>query len=378
MKGAFGTLDRYVLTRMASIYGICVASFILLFLVVDGFSRMDEFIASAKAIEAQGTSVWSVVLRFYATKTPRIVSYVGPYLTLFAGIATILSLARTNELVPMISAGRSVHRILLPVYVFAIAAAGMLVYLEERVVPAAIRENDRLDRMVRDQGKVELSKIPHLTDPETGLRFSVGRWYPREARLTTVLCQRYIDPAGRLPPGALDVAELVYRRNPKTKKVGWYPVGGKLLPAELGPEGQVLPAIRLAPDVPIAFGFTTEEIDVFASTGEEGIDRAKLVELQRRYPRQHKWAMDLQARTARPIASFVLFLIGIPFVASPEKRSITWGLGLALGVCMAYFGADFLFRELGARGALNAVAAVWIPPVLFTSAALSLMDRVVT
>lgn len=377
MRGAGGALDRYVFSRMAATYGLCIASFVLLFLVVDGFSRLDEFIASAKAIEAQGTSVWAVAARFYATKVPRIVSTVGPYLTLFAGIATILSLARTNEIVPMITAGRSIHRILLPVYVFAVAVACTLVYFEERVVPAAVRENDRLDRMVRDQGRVELSKIPHLTG-DTGLRFSVGRWYPKEARLAQVVCQRYVDPEGRLPPGALEVAELCYRRNPATRKVGWYPVDGTLLPSELGPDGRVLPAVHLPPDVPIAFSFKPDELDVLASSGEEGMRRAELEELQRQYPRQHKWAMDLQARTVRPVTSFVLLLLGIPFVASPEKRSITWGLGLALGVCLVYFFADFLFRELGSRGTLDPVAAVWIPPILFTSAALSLMDRAVT
>ncbi|MCE9635377.1 MAG: LptF/LptG family permease, partial [Planctomycetes bacterium] len=146
MNGLGGTLDRYVFRRMASVYGLCLVSFVLLFLVVDGFSRLDEFMQSSKILEAQGENVWSVALRFYATKIPRILSLVGPYLSLFAGIATLLSLARSNEIVPMLNAGRGAHRVLVPVYVFGIAAAGMLVVLEERVLPRAIRENEILDR----------------------------------------------------------------------------------------------------------------------------------------------------------------------------------------------------------------------------------------
>lgn len=376
MNALGGTLDRYVFRRMASVYGLCMVSFVLLFLVVDGFSRLDEFMQSSKILEAQGESVWSVALRFYATKIPRILSLVGPYLTLFAGIATLLSFARSNEIVPMLNAGRSAHRVLLPIYVFGIVAAGMLVVFEERVLPRATRENEILDRLVRDQGKVEVSKIPHLNDGPN--RFSVARWYPKESRLTDFACQQYTDPAGKLPKGELVVKELLFRRHPKTGRVGWYPVGGTLTPSGLGPGGRVLAPIRLPVDVPVAFALTPDDISVLASSGEEGIERKKLEQLHRMNPRQHQYAVDLATRTTRPVSSFVLLLLGIPFVMTSEKRSIAWGLGLALCVCIAYFGADFVFREIGMRGELNPMVAVWIPPVFFTAVALSLMDRVTT
>jgi lipopolysaccharide export system permease protein len=322
--------------------------------------------------------VWSVALRYYATKTPRIVSIVGPYMTLFAGIATILSLARTNELVPMLTAGRSVHRVLLPVYLFAALAAGTLIVFEERVVPRAIRENALLDRKVKDFGKVEVGRVPHLTDGTN--RFSVGRWFPREQKLTAVVCQRFTDPSGALPPGSLEVKEMFFRKHPATGVVGWYPVDAVLRPAGVGPEGRVVGAITLPFDRPVPFRYTPDDIDVLADSAEEGLERRKLVDLQRRFPTQHKWAVDLHTRTTRPVASFVLLLLGIPFVATPEKRSIAWGLGLALFVCLGYFLVDFLCRDIGANAwqGVNPVAAVWTPPILFTAVALALMDRVVT
>jgi lipopolysaccharide export LptBFGC system permease protein LptF len=376
MRAPGGLLDRYVLTRVAAVYGLCVATFILLFLVVDGFSRLDEFIASSSVLEQQGTSVWSVALRFYATKVPRIVSLVGPFMTLFAGIAAVLSLARTNEIVPALMAGRSFHRLLAPVYLFAALATAALFVFEDRIVPGAIRENQILDRMVSKKGRVEVGKIPHLNDGPN--RFAAGRWFPKEQKLTDVVCQRYTDPDGRLPVGSLEVKELFYRRHPRTGEVGWFPKDGVLVPSAPGPDGRVLGSVRLPVDRSVAFRFTPEDIDVLAASGEEGIDRDKLAELHRRFPRQHKWTVDLHTRTTRPLSSFVLLLMGIPFVASPEKRSIAWGLGLALGICICYFAADFFFRELGSRGDLNPVVAVWAPIVLFTAAAFALMDRVTT
>lgn len=374
----FGTLDLYVLRRVASVYGLCIATFVLLFLVVDGFSRLDEFLGSAKELREQGENVWAVAGRYYATKVPRVISIVGPYMTLFAGIATILSLARTNELVPMLTAGRSLHRVLLPAYLFAALAAGTLVLFEERVVPRATRENALLDRKVKDFGRIEVGRVPHLTDGPN--RYSVGRWFPREQKLTAVVCQRFTDPRGKLPSGSLAVKELYYRRHPRTGVVGWYPVDGVLTPAPSGGGSRVGDPIRLPLDEPVPLGYTPDLVDVLADSAEEGIERAKLVQLQRQFPLQHKWTVDLHTRTTRPVASLVLFLLGIPFVASPEKRSIAWGLGLALVLCVGYFFADALFTAAGVRalGGIHAEVWVWTPPVLFTAVALALMDRVVT
>lgn len=376
MNGAGGLLDRYVLRRMAATYGLCLLTFVLLFLVIDGFSRLDEFIRSADALAQEGRSVWTVASQFYATKTPRIVSTVGPYLTLFAGIATILSLARTNELVPMLTAGRSAHRVLLPVYLFAALAAGGLLVLEESVVPGAIRANERLDKTIKDQGKVEHKSLPHLSDGRN--RLAAGRWLPSAESLMDVVCQRYEDPSGRTPSGTLRVRALHYRKHPHTGEVGWYPSDGVVSPSAPGPDGRALPDVRLREDVPLAIGLTPARIDAEASSGDEGLDRAHLEELIRLRPHEAQWAVRLHTRTTRPVASLVLFLLGIPFVVSPEKRSIPWGLGVALALCIAFFATDFLFQELALRAALNPAVLVWTPPVLFAAAALALMDRVVT
>ena len=49
MRGVGGLLDRYVLRRFVGAYGVCLFGFVLLFLVIDVFSQMDDF---AKAKDA--------------------------------------------------------------------------------------------------------------------------------------------------------------------------------------------------------------------------------------------------------------------------------------------------------------------------------------
>jgi len=372
-----GLLDRYVMRRLLSVWGLCILSFVLLFLVVDSVARLDDFTAAAPAFRKAGISVWGVALRFYLTKIPEIVTLVGPYLTLFAAIATFLTIARQNEYVPMIVAGRSAHRVLLPVYAFAAISAAVLAVAEEAVVPQAARENEILGRMLKNKGKVELKRIPHLRDGPNA--FAAARWLPAERRLVDVTCPLFRDPAGKLPDGSLSAAFLEYGRNPLDGVIGWYPRDGELVPRGTDADGRVRPPVRLPPDVPLTVRFGPSDVEVLAAGGEPGITRAQLLKLRRRYPMQHGLTVDLHQRFTRPLSSVVLLLLGIPFVARVEKRTVAAGLGIALGVCAAYFGVDFLCREVGQRGdVLDPAFAVWLPPVFFTAVALSLFDRIAT
>lgn len=377
MNGVGGILDRSVLRRLASVWGLCILGFTLLFLVVDGIARLDDLLEAAPDLRAAGHSVGSVALRFYLTKLPAIVTLVGPYLTLFAAIATVLGIIRQNEWVPMLMAGRSAHRVLAPVYAFAALSAVLLAVAEEAVVPAATRENSILDRMIKDRGRVELKRIPHLRDGPNA--FAAERWFPADRRLTGVSCPLFRDPTGVLPDGTLEATALSYRRRSDTGEVGWFPTDGVLVPRAPAAGGGRVPApVRLAPDRPLPVRFTPNDIDVLAAGGEPGVSRTQLLALREKYPRQHGLTVDIHTRFTRPLSSLVLLLLGIPFVARAEKRTNAAGLGIALGVCVAYFGVDFLCRELGQRGDVNPVLAVWLPPVLFTAVAASLSDRVAT
>lgn len=376
MTGLFGVLDRYVLLRLASVWGLCLVAFVALFLVVDVTSRLDDFLGAAEALEAAGRSVWGTVFAYYATKSITIAGAVGPYLTLFAGIATMLSLARQNEYVPMVMSGRSVHRILVPVYAFAALTVAGLLALEEYAMPRAERENAVLERLVRKKGKTTLKRLPHLRDKLNAL--AAEGWDAQERRIVGVECPRFVDPDGRLPEGSFRAAALSWRKDPRNNVVGWYPTDGVLVPSGLAPDGSVLPPVRLQPDHRVSFDLSPAELDVYAAGIEPGISRAQLKVYIEKHPQQHELVVNLLSRVTRPFSSLVLLLCGIPLVAGPVRKSIAAGLGAALAASVAYFLVEFLFREVASRGAINPYVAMWVPVVLFLALAAALFDAVVT
>lgn len=361
-------LDRYVGGKFASTYGLVLLGFLALFVVIDFVGSLDDL---RKGAEHLGRPMTELAVSFYSAKLPGIVSAVGPYITLFAGIATVISLTRHNELVPMLSAGRSVHRVLLPVYVGAVILVGVLVLVEESLVPMAHGHHQTLDRALsRKRGRPV--EVPHLRDALNA--FATDGWVPGEQALLNVRCPQYTDPSGNLPSGALQADRLLYRRHPVTGLVDWYPEGGRIEPRELDAEGRPQLPVDIDPGVPLGLSLTPAEVEVLAERDEPKLYRRQLEILIERYPANTKLHLELLGRRTRPLSSLVLLLLGLPLVLRSGQRSVATGLGVALLTSMGYFAVDVFFHELGGRGALRPIFAAWAAPAFFSALAIARLD----
>jgi len=321
-------------------------------------------------------SVLALALEFYLARIPTFSVLFAPYLTLFAAIACLMTFTRHNELTAMISAGRSLHRVLLPVYLCAIVITGVLLVAEESVVPRSIARVESVERRLDGRKTAKGERITHLRDAVNA--YVVERWFRKDLRLRTVRSLRFNDVNGVLPDGEFRADALEYRRR-SDGFVGWFPVGGRLLPHGKDEEGRLHQEIALPADEPIVFAMTPTQIDLLAEEKVEALSSAKLDELRTLHPDKYsELSMQLYSRRTRPIANFVLLLLGLPFVARPGQRSIAAGLGVAFGCCVAYMTLDLFFQELGARGELSPLVASWVAPAFFGAIGIARLDRIVT
>ncbi len=372
----FSTMDRYVGRRFLGIYGICLLGFVMLFIVVDGVGRLGDFV-EAHERHPEGASALALGLQFYLNRIPSFSVLFAPYLTLFAAIACLMTFTRHNELAPMISAGRSLHRILLPVYLSAIVITGVLLVAEEVVVPRSIAQVEAVERRMEGEKTARGEKVPHLRDAQN--TFIVERWFRDDLRLGGVRALHFADATGGLPGGVFQADALVYRRRESDGHVGWFPVGGRLTPYGKDDEGRLHEELLLPPDEPIAFDITPTQLDVLAEEKVEALSSAKLRELRALYPDKYsELSMQLYSRRTRPLANFILLLMGLPFVARPGQRSIAAGLAVAFGCCIVYMAFNLFFQEMGARGAVNPLIASWIGPVFFGAVGIARLDKVIT
>ena len=379
MSAVGGLLDRYVGRRFVGLYGLCVLGFVLLFLVVDGVGRIDDFIDARESL-APGESITALAIEYYVSKIPVFSVLFAPYLTLFAAIACLMTLTRHNELSAMISCGRSLHRVLLPVYVASLVITAFLLVAEQQVVPASLRRIESVERRLEHDKSSRGEQPPHLRDAINTL--VAERWVPRDLRLVGVSSIGFRDPEGRLPEGKLTAEALVYRRRAADGRLGWFPIGGTLTPAGKDATGRLADPVPLPRDEPLLFLLTPTEIDILVESEVAALSSAKIRELRRLYadkPDQvAQLSLQLHSRNARPFANLVLLLLGLPFVARPGQRSIAAGLAVAFGCCVVYMTGDLIAQELGSRQAVGPLTAAWLAPLVFGAVALARLDRAVT
>ena len=139
-------LDRYILKSMCVNYFIALGVMLSLYVLLDMFINLDEF--------TERDPTLPVLLGNLA-------DYYGPNLTLYfaqlsgviATFACLLTLARLrvqNELTAILASGVSLYRVAVPIVVFGVGTAGLLVLDTEVLVPALapklVRAHDEVGR----------------------------------------------------------------------------------------------------------------------------------------------------------------------------------------------------------------------------------------
>jgi lipopolysaccharide export LptBFGC system permease protein LptF len=79
---------------------------------------------------------------------PFIFLQVAPFVTVMAAIFCITRLRRSNELIPMIVSGRSLYRVLLPVFVFAIVLAIGMGLVQQYVAPGLADKRSQIKELL--------------------------------------------------------------------------------------------------------------------------------------------------------------------------------------------------------------------------------------
>ena len=112
----FSTIDRYLLRALLVNYVIGLAVMMSLYVVLDLFVNMDEFME-------RGYPAWRVLWNMVDYYTPNLLLYfsqLSSVITLFACLATLAKLRRFNELTAMLASGVSLYRLARPVLAFGV------------------------------------------------------------------------------------------------------------------------------------------------------------------------------------------------------------------------------------------------------------------
>lgn len=371
------TFDRYLLRLFMKVLGACFLSMVGLYIVIDAFSNLDEFIGYGRE---QG-GLLAVVADYYSARVPWFFDHASGLLALVAGMFVITWLQRTNELTALMAAGITTRRIVRPLLAAAVVVSLVAAANRELVIPEV---RDKLVRNAQDWLGQTANKVDAVTDNRTDILIG--------GRASFAADQRIQEPSFTLhrPHGEFGrklVAANAFYHPPTADRPGGYLLDGVSQPEEHAELASVSasgePVILSSSDTEwlqphqlfVASAVTFSDIACgpryrqFASTGElvKGLRNPSLdFGLRTR--------VSMHARFVQPLLDVTLFVLGLPLVLTRQNRSVFVAAGFGIGIVIAYFMVTIVSQGLGASGFLMSPAlAAWAPLIILapTAAALS-------
>lgn len=371
------TMDVYVAKQFLAAYTVCLVSFVGLFIVIEAFAKLDRF------LRQQDVSLPIALFKYHVAMIPTVyVNFLGPILTLAAGMFTMTTMNRRNELVPLKTAGVSVYRTMLPIFALTVLFMTLGFYLRDRVLPRfkePIREALSLQR-----GRKPLTPQPYH-DPQNGIWIRVGEYSTTAkvgqgvevSKLYSDQKPRFQIDANRIewiaaPGGDPDVGKWVLRDGSIQR---WDEEGGIVVNASAtGFERLKEPFKEM--ELPT----TLRPIDLEASDVEISyLSWKDLKDQYQRQPYHRHLAVKLHHHFAFPIAHVILLFLGLPFVLAVSPKSIFLSLIACFSICALFFLVSSICMNMANQSQLlSPILAAWLPVLLFGALGITLFDRLPT
>ncbi len=360
-------IDRQMIRGYFKSYFVCLASLLSLYVVVDLFTNLDDFTSDSKGL-------WTSLLRiftYYGYKVSQIFDRLCEAIVLLAAMFTVAWMQRNNEQVPLLSAGISTRRIVMPVLLSAFFMLSLTVVNQEFIIPR-IADKLALDR--NDPGGSKNVPVRSLYD-STGVHITGDSAVRRDLTVKNFCAMIPESLGGTLLH--LAALEARYVPGPGPRQGGWEMVGTRPL------EAPSIPGILDQRDIGRYF-LHTRDVDFEAVTRNPNwfimaSTRQLHGELQRpESTRLASMAVLFHTRLTRPLLGMVLVVLGLSVILRDQNRNVIISSGMCLVLCGVFFASCYACKMLGDNEYLNPALAAWMPVLFFGPHALVLFDAVHT
>jgi lipopolysaccharide export system permease protein len=352
-------LDRYVLREFANYLVLGLTGFIVIFMVVDIFEKIDVFL--------DHRAPTALIARFYLYRAPEVVVQVLPVALLLATFLALGQLNKFGELTAMRASGLSLIRLLTPVFGVAAAAALLALLLSEVVVPAANRERDRIyDEQIQRLHRDEVTERADVTYLGQGGRIFYMRLYlVKESRMHEVTLQefRHGDLTRRI-----DAAEATWNGG------RWIFSSGVLRTFTNGTE-------VASPFDRLAVNGIAERPEDFSKQSRKPDEmnffelRSYVDKLRSSGARVANYLVDLHLKLAFPLINFIVVMIGAAIATRLRMQGAALGFGLSVAISFIYYAFMRTGQALGHNGALPPYLAAWLGDIVFGTVGLVMMGN---
>jgi lipopolysaccharide export system permease protein len=372
-------------------YIICFIALVGLYIVIDAFTKLDEFTEVTEGtVELLRYMGW-----YYGIRVCLFFDQLCGVMTMMAAIFTVTWMQRNNELLAMLSAGISTHRVIRPVLVAAVMVSLIAVANQEYVLPQL---GEELLKEPDDDGTIKV-KVYSRYDIN-GILIH-GKDGDRASR-TILPFNASLPVAVFDTPVEIDAKQARFIPESDTKsplRGGWLILGASLSPEDVPVDANSQLLIKVDDETlkrfPAPLGndptagapayFLRTNLSFAALTrNRHWFQFARTPELVTALsdpvndPEKVEIAVALHARILRPFLSFTLLCLSLPLVLGGDGRNMFINLGLSLGTSAVFYGISFVSQFLGNNSVISPELAAWAPLIGFGTVAIARWDQIRT
>lgn len=361
-------LQRYILREFLQPLAYCLATFSLLYILLQLFDVFPHII--------QGRPSAAVVATFFLATLAPFFDWIFPASFLLATLYTVWRLCRNSEISAMRASGISFPAITAPILLASLVFTLLSFCNSQCLVPRLAERAVRIGKNKFDSASLTNATQRVSYYNASGLRrWQVDGFNPSRPRVLRDVSIKFERPDRTAryeikSPAAHYLDGVWWFQTPSEQSFDEHEMP---LPAR-APRA-VAPSLRAFPqlnETPHDFQDETASWDYLSYTA-----RRRYIHNHPKLPADTRasYTYDMHSRLSTPWACLVMTLFAIPAGIATGRQSVAKGVLAAILMFFTYYALTILFMLLAKQQLLPPLAAAWLPNLLFLAIGLLLFHR---
>ena len=353
-------LDNYILKSIISVFMATILIFAFLYILIDAASNLDEIIGRKVSLQ--------VLVQYYASFFPIILTQTASIACLIATILTFSRLNNNNEVIALRSSGLSFWKITRPALWFCLLVSVFLFWINERFVPTATTSSEQIRDeniiLASDKQKKQTAPIKNLTfygfknrlyfidsfNPRTyeleGITIIEQDSHQNPTEKINALSGKWIGIAWKFSQCQVNTFDPANINT--TKKIKYYPE--KLMDIKETPQD-----------------FLKQKLNLSTMNIHQLHDYIKRISNSGATKAIRERKVDLYQKIAFPFTTIAIVLVGMPLaLLTGRRKAFTFtSLGIAIAAGFFFKVIEAVGLALGKDGALPPILSAGLAPLIF-------------
>jgi lipopolysaccharide export system permease protein len=348
-------LNRHIASTYFKILGLCVSSFLTIYLVIDFLEKINRF------TRVHGKPQY--IILYFLCKIPEIISQVMPLAALMATLLSLGTLSRHNEIIAMRGCGISLRKITAPILGIAFLLSLLTFISNEVIVTETSQEMKYVDDvLIEGRNPNAYFRQNNIWYREKDLIMQAKLFEPSKKALEGVTLWRI--NKGMQPVNRIEADKCVWNGN------SW--VLENVANRSIAQGSIAKTAYQAA--LPIALDLRLNDLKVL----DKHADTIGFFKLKRYCENLRKSGYDptrfealMHSKISLPFACLVMAFLGIPFVIRSGRSSgMALGIGLSLIIGFIYYVINAVLFSFGQAGVLPPAISAWAANFVFVLSAI--------